>query len=122
MEEGNLIITKTLKFSLDIIEFYKKMITNNDYILSKQFLRSATSIGANTREAAPAQTEKDFIAKMAVASIEAREAGYRVTLIENSKIVGRTCTNLLIQIDEIIRIITSIVKTPQKNELKEFNI
>jgi len=121
MEEGNIIVAKTLQFSLDAINFYKKMIAQNEYVLSKQFLRSATSIGANTNEATAAQTRKDFIAKMSIASKEARETRYWLTLIEKSQIVNINCTELLSQIDEIIRIITAIVKTAQQNELKELN-
>jgi four helix bundle protein len=60
-------------FSLEIIELYKTLCARREYILSKQLLRSATSIGANIHEAGAAQTKKDFITKMAIASKEARE-------------------------------------------------
>ena len=63
----------TFGFALDIIHLYKRLISKNEYILSKQVLRSGTSIGANVEEAQAAQTKKDFITKMSIASKEARE-------------------------------------------------
>jgi four helix bundle protein len=113
----NIILDKTLKFALMAIVFYKKMVSQNEFVLSKQFLRLATSIGANVNEASAAQTKKDFIAKMAIASKEARESKYWLTLIEKSQIVNIECKDILNENDEIIRILTSIVKTAQTNEL-----
>ena len=72
----NLIQDKTFDFALIIIEIYKKMIRKNEYVLSKQLLRSGTSIGANVEEALAGISKKDFIAKMSISSIEARETRY----------------------------------------------
>jgi len=69
-------------FSLDIIKLYKQCIVSNEYVLSKQMLKSGTSIGANVEEAQAAQSKKDFIAKMAVASKESRETKYWLRLIK----------------------------------------
>jgi len=99
------------------IEYYKKMLAQNEYILSKQFLRSATSIGANVNEASAAQSRKDFISKMSIASKEARETKYWITLLERSQIVDLDWTKTKQEIDEIKRILTSIVKTASENEL-----
>lgn len=124
MKKDNIIVEKTLNFALHSIELYKQIRAQNEFVLSKQFLKAATSIGANTNEASAAQTRKDFIAKMAIASKEAREAKYWLTLLEKSKIVAVECSSLFNEIDEIIRIITAIVKTAQINEreaLKEYN-
>jgi len=60
----------TFDFALDIIHLYKRLISKNEYVLSKQVLRSGTSIGANVEEAQAAQTKKDFITKMSIASKE----------------------------------------------------
>ena len=123
MGKDNIIAEKTLNFALHAIELYKQMRAQEEFVISKQFLRAATSIGANTNEAGAAQTRKDFIAKMAIASKEAREAKYWLTLLEKSKIVAIDCSTLSNEIDEIIRIITAIVKTAQTNEreaLKEY--
>jgi len=120
MTKDNIILEKTLNFSLSAIEGYKKLIAQNELVISKQFLRSSTSIGANVNEAIAAQSKKDFISKMAIASKEAREARYWLTLIEKSNIAVLDCLSLLKEIDEIIRIITAIVKTTQEN-LKEYS-
>ena len=73
MAKENIIIDKTFEFSLKIIELYKYLtIDKKEYILSKQLLKSATSIGANVEEATAAQSRKDFLSKMSIASKEAR--------------------------------------------------
>ena len=123
MRKDNIIAEKTLNLALHAIELYKQMRAQEEFVISKQFLRAATSIGANTNEAGAAQTRKDFITKMAIASKEARETKYWLTLLEKSKIVAIDCSILSNEIDEIIRIITAIVKTAQTNEreaLKEY--
>jgi four helix bundle protein len=76
MKQDNVIQTKTFQFSLKMISLYKILTENKEYILSKQLLRSGTSIGANVEEAIAAQSKKDFVAKMAISSKEARETKY----------------------------------------------
>ena len=74
MAKENIIIDKIFEFSLRIIELYNYLtIEKKEYILSKQLLKSATSIGANVEEATAAQSRKDFLSKMSIASKEARE-------------------------------------------------
>ena len=73
MAKENIIIDKTFEFSLRIIELYKYLtIEKKEYILSKQLLKPATSIGANVEEATAARSRKDFLSKMSIASKEAR--------------------------------------------------
>ena len=111
----NLIREKTYKFSLQIIALYKQLKDQNEYVLSKQILRSGTSIGANTEEATAAQSRKDFISKMSIASKEARETNYWLRLIRDSKLFEDVnYDDILKKSDEIIRILTSIVKTSQE--------
>jgi four helix bundle protein len=105
----------TFDFSLQIIDLYKTLIKHNEYILSKQLLRSATSIGANVEEASAAQTKKDFIMKMAIASKESRETRYWLRLLERSKLVDLNYSTYLTSIEHIINILTKIVKTSQEN-------
>ncbi len=102
-------------FALQSISLYKILIDSKEYILSKQFLRSACSIGANVEEAGAGQTKKDFIAKMAIASKEARETKYWLRLLDRSRIVKADYAGLLITVESIIRILTKIVKTAQEN-------
>jgi four helix bundle protein len=91
------------------------MIKQNEFILSKQLVRSGTSIGANTEEATAAQSRKDFISKMAISSKEARETNYWLRLLRDSKLCeGIDYTDLIEESEEIIKILTSIVKTTQK--------
>ena len=111
----NIIKEKSFNFALDIINLYKDLATQKEYIISKQLLRSGTSIGANIEEASAAQTKKDFIAKMAIASKEARETKYWLTLLQKSQLVNKNFNDYLLNIEEIIKIITSIIKTSQEN-------
>jgi four helix bundle protein len=112
---SNIIKDKSFDFSLSIIEIYKSMIEQKEFVLSKQLLRSGTSIGANVNEALAGFSKKDFIFKMSVASKESRETHYWLDLIERSQIVNVDLKNILIDCDELIKILTSIVKTAQKN-------
>ena len=116
----NIIEKKSFEIALKVIELYKKLISQNEYVLSKQLLRSGTSIGANVVEASAAQTKKDFITKMSIASKETRETKYWLNLLSQSKLVKINLNDYLSDIDEIIKILTSIVKSSQKrkNETK----
>lgn len=112
--KDNIIEKKSFEFALRIIELYKQMQDQREYVLSKQVLRSGTSIGANVREATSAESKKDFIHKMSIASKEAKETEYWLLLIQQSKLVEIELTQLLKEIKEIIKILTSIVKTSQE--------
>lgn len=114
MEKENVILTKSFDFALGIIELYKKMMVQREYVLSKQVLKSGTSIGANVEEAMAGISKRDFIAKMSISSKEARETKYWLRLIKHSKIVDVEVEGLLQQAEELIRILTAIVKTSQK--------
>jgi len=109
----NLIQEKTFEFALIIIEIYKKMIGQNEYVLSKQLLRSGTSIGANVEEAIAGISKKDFTAKMSISSKEARETSYWLRLIEKSNIVDVNVASAMQEVNSIINILTKIVKTSQ---------
>lgn len=116
-EKPNIIKDKTYKFAIDIVHLYKEMIKQNEYILSKQVVRSGTSIGANIEESVAAQSRKDFISKMAISSKEARETNYWLRLMRDSNLLKNFDLNPLInESEEIIKIITSIVKTSKNND------
>ena len=114
----NIVQEKSFKFALDIVELYKNLKKQNEFVISKQLLRSGTSIGANVEEASAAQTKKDFITKMSIASKEARETRYWLRLLQQSKIVNFDFAMYLNSIEELIKILTSIVKTSQSNNKK----
>lgn len=111
------ILDLSFDFSLKIIDLYKILIKQNEYVLSKQLLRSATSIGANVEEANAAQTKKDFITKMSIASKESRETRYWLRLLDRSKLVDVDYSNYLTSIEHIINVLTKIVKTSQQSLL-----
>jgi four helix bundle protein len=96
-----------------MIELYRILAENKEYIISKQLLRSGTSIGANVEEAIAAQSKKDFIAKMSISSKEARETKYWLRLLNESKYIDINYSEYLKDIEEIINILTAIVKTSQ---------
>ena len=77
MKQENIILNKSFAFSVRIVNLYKYLCSEKkEYVLSKQLLRSGTSIGANVNEAQAAQSKNDFISKMSIASKEAREKKY----------------------------------------------
>lgn len=113
--QNGLIQDKTFNFALSIIELYKVLCNGNEYVISKQLLRSGTSIGANVEEATAGQTKKDFITKMAIASKEARETRYWLKLLKQSYLLENNLDTYLDSFEEIIKILTGIVKTAQSN-------
>jgi four helix bundle protein len=115
MKTENIIVTMTFDFSLEIIALYRQLVEQKEFILSKQLLRSATSIGANVEEANAGQSKKDFIAKMCIASKEAREKRYWLRLLNRSKLVELDYRPYLTNIENIINVLTKIVKTSQVN-------
>ena len=100
---------------------YKTLVYDKkEFVLSKQLLKSGTAIGANINEAQAAQSKKDFISKVSIGSKEARDTKYWLELMLKSNFISNDEIKDLIQnIYEIIKILTSIVKTSQeKNEKK----
>lgn len=113
MKQDNVIQIKSFQFALKMIALYKTLTENKEFIISKQLLRSGTSIGANVEEAIAAQSKKDFVAKMAISSKEARETKYWLRLLNESRYIEIDYTEYLKDIEEIINILTAIVKTSQ---------
>lgn len=110
---------KSFEFSLKIIELYKLLTQKNEFVISKQLLRSATSIWANIEEASAGQTKKDFHTKMTIASKEARETRYWLRLLDKSSLTNISMEIYLSDIEEIIKILTKIVKTTHENLIKK---
>jgi four helix bundle protein len=106
--------SRSYYFALKVIALYKQMLDQREFVLSKQLLKSSTSIGANIEEATAGMSRKDFAAKMAIASKEARETRYWLRLLSDSDIVqDYNFSDLLTEIDEIVKMLTKIVKTTQ---------
>ena len=112
----NLIQQKTYDFALKIINTSRQMNKNKEFVLSRQLLKSGTSIGANVEEAIGGHSKKDFLAKMIISYKEARETKYWLRLLEKSKLVNIDYRNYLKEIDSIINILTAIIKTSKQNQ------
>ena len=108
---------RTFEFSLLIIELYKFLISKKEFVMSKQLLKAGTSIGANVEEAQAGQSKKDFIAKMAISSKESRETNYWLRLLDRSGYLKgfKKRELIMIEIKDIINILTRIIKTSMKN-------
>ena len=119
MTQQNNVLDKSFEFAVRIIRLYQFLSKEHkEYVLSKQLLRSGTSIGANINEAQAAQSNADFISKMSIASKEARETKYWLQLLCETEYLDKAqphVISLLEQSEELIKILTTIVKNTQKN-------
>ena len=109
-DRENVIVSKTIDFSLSIIKYADVLERERKYVIAKQLLRSGTSIGANVFEAQNAESKADFIHKMKIAAKEASETQYWLILCERSdgyKFDHQLKENL----DEIIRILSKIISS-----------
>ena len=84
----SIIQQKSFSFALEIVELYRSIVAQHEYVISKQLLRSGTSIGANVEEAGAGISRKDFRAKMAIALKEARETKYWLRILKESRLVN----------------------------------
>ena len=112
----NIIKEKTYSFSLQIIKVYKKLTREEkEFVLSKQLLRSATSIGANIEEADGGISKKEFIARVQISYKEAKESIYWLRLLHDSDYINNSDFDLLFtQCQEIIRILLAILKSAKQ--------
>lgn len=113
----NPIVELTFKFSLRMIEFCEQLDVNRQYNLSRQLFRSATSIGANVKEAQNAESKADFIHKMKISLKEVEETEYWLELCLNSKNYPDT-EEELIQLTSIRKVLSKIIAT-SKSSLKD---
>lgn len=114
--DNNVIMPKSKSFALRIIKLYSFLKDEkNEYVLSKQLLRSGTSIGANVREAACGQTKRDFYAKMCIAHKEASETEYWLELLhEAGFITDKQFESISADCREILKLLSSITKTTKE--------
>jgi four helix bundle protein len=105
--------TKSYNFALRTIKLYKYLVDEKkEYVLSKQILRSGTSVGANIEEANQAQSKADFVHKLSIAHKEAFETNYWLRLLRDSEILEtKIAESLLEDCEEIQRMLTSSIKT-----------
>ena len=108
---------KSFEFAVKIVNFYKKFsVEKREFILSKQLLRSGTSVGANIREGINAQSKRDFIHKFSIAQKECDETIYWIDLLfETNYIQKEDFVDLKKDATEILKILRSIIKTSKAN-------
>ena len=113
----NIIESKSFDFAVRIINLYKYLCNDKkEFVLSKQLLRSGTSIGANVSEAEKAQTKADFYAKMTIALKEANETDYWLRLLyATDYLVEQEFESMEKDIKEIISLLVSITKTTKQD-------
>jgi four helix bundle protein len=111
--KDNIIQTKAFEFAVRIINLYKFLSTEKkEFVVSKQVLRSGTSIGANVEEAIGGQSKNDFSTKLTIAYKEARETKYWLRLLHATEYIdNQMFESLMNDMEEILRIIGSIQKT-----------
>lgn len=114
--QNSIVKQKSYDFALQILKLYKQLRQEKYFEISSQLVKSATSIGANVEEALAGQSKKDFVSKMSIASKEARETNYWLRLIKDSNLLPKTSIEPLIgNSEELVKILTSIVKTSTAN-------
>ena len=108
-----------MEFAVRVVNLYKYLVRNcSEYVLSKQLLRSGTSIGANVREAEYAQSRADFNSKMYIALKEAGETAYWIELLEKTEyLTSAQSKSILADCDELIKILSSITKTTRERKV-----
>lgn len=115
----DIIKIKSFSFAIRIVNLYKALVSRNEYVMSKQVLRSGTSIGANIREAKNAESKADFIHKMGIAQKEADETLYWLELLEatnylsNEEFISLNNDGI-----EVLKLIKSIIITAKNNQKK----
>lgn len=109
--KDNLILNLTVEFSVSLIEFVEHLESLKKFVLSRQLLRSGTSIGANSAEAQNAESTRHFISKFKIALREADETHYWLTLCQKSNSYPDPPTELFVQLTSIIKVINKIIST-----------
>ena len=110
-KRDNPLLTKSFRFAINIVNLYKKLISQQEFVLSKQMVRSGTSIGANIHEAQRAQSVADFTAKMYIALKEAQETEYWLMLLKETDYIDHTTADEAIkECEELIKMLTATTK------------
>jgi len=114
-DNKSIIVDKAYTFALQIISVYKELKKENEFVLSKQILRSGTSIGANVNEAIAAISKKDFVFKLSISLKEARETKYWLNLLKDSDFISQKTFNKSNKdCEELIKILSSIILTTKQ--------
>ena len=114
-EKRNFLKEKSLLFSIDIVNLYKKLAENKEFVMSKQMLRSGTAVGALIREAEFAQSKADFISKLSISLKEANETQYWLELLYKTDFLNAELFHKYTQQnDELISMLVASIKTSKQ--------
>jgi four helix bundle protein len=113
-DKENIIVEKSFQFALKVVLYCELLEENRKFVLSRQLLRSGTSIGANVREAQNAESKADFIHKIKLAAKEADETEYWLLICKNTPTYPFD-EQLLISIQELIKILSKILSSSKTN-------
>lgn len=116
---NNPLLDKSFAFAVRTVKLYKYLCEEKkEFVLSKQLLRSGTSIGANISESQDAQSQNDFISKLSISLKEARESKYWIELLkETDFLTQKEAYSILEDLIEIIKLLVSIIKTTKENKM-----
>lgn len=116
-KRNNPIETKSYSFAIDIVELYKRLSSEKkEFILSKQLLRSGTSIGANIQEGLGGYSKKDFSAKLGISYKECQESKYWLRLLKDTDFITiQEFKPLFAKCDELAKMLFSIIKSSKNN-------
>ena len=109
-DKGNIIVEKSFRFALKVIQYCELLEENKKFVISRQLLGSGTSIGANVREAQNSESKADFTHKIKMAAKEADETEYWLLLCKNSPSYPFE-EKLLTDVRELIKILSKIIST-----------
>ena len=109
---------KSYKFALRIVKLFQHLsVERKEYVLSKQILRSGTSVGANIEEAYQGESKSDFIHKLAIANKEAFETHYWLRLLRDSVILEKNIAeSIMVDCDEVQRMLVAAIKTAKSRK------
>lgn len=117
MSSESIVKNKSFELAIRGVNFYKYLVSEKkEFVMSKQFLRSVTSVGANVREAVNAQSKADFIHKLSISQKECDETMYWLELLKQTDYISENEFNSIHQqSNEVLKIIRSIIITSKKN-------
>ena len=117
--KSNPIRDKSYQFALEIIKLNRLLVDGNEFVISKQVMRSGTAVGAIVEEAIGAESRRDFLHKMSIAHKEAREVHYWLRLLSDSILLpNEDLTGFISEADELVRLLTAITRSVKKSTTK----
>ena len=115
--KNNVVMEKAVAFAIRIVNLYKVLCSRKEYVLSKQLLRSGTSVGALLKEGEHAQSRADFLSKMNIALKEANESLYWIDLLYRTDyIMEQEFQSIIKDCEELLKLLASIVKTTRQTK------